>query len=194
MFISLLLLLGGKFLVHLEEAGDDVGFSGASGEAVGFEDGGVIGAVGAAEFNRHCHLHDSFGEPGWRLWKTVVKAQGSGCRCRVLLRFSALCGFICANLWKTPSNALAILPKKLCPFDKTSTISLHGFHHRRCRLYFIAPTNGPRAAFLGLNVSFEHIQGRFCARKPRNWCFAHEYPTFLCARLLFGMFFITRPT
>ena len=47
-------LLLGKFLIHFEEAGDDVGFGGVFGEAVGLQDGGVVGAVGLAEFRRHC--------------------------------------------------------------------------------------------------------------------------------------------
>lgn len=37
-------VLFGQFLVHLEEAGDDVGFGGVFGEAVGFEDIVVVGA------------------------------------------------------------------------------------------------------------------------------------------------------
>ena len=49
-------LLLGEFLVHLEEAGDDVGFGGVLGEAVSFKDGGVVGAVGLAEFGRHHSL------------------------------------------------------------------------------------------------------------------------------------------
>ena len=28
---------------------------------------------------------------------------------------------------------------------------------------------------------YEHKKGRFCARKPQNWRYAHEYPTSLCA-------------
>ena len=42
-----------QFLVHFEEAGDDVGFGSVFGEAVGLQDGGVVGAVGLAEFERH---------------------------------------------------------------------------------------------------------------------------------------------
>ena len=40
------LFSGGQFLVHLEEAGDDVGLGGVFGEAVGLQDGGVVGTVG----------------------------------------------------------------------------------------------------------------------------------------------------
>ena len=43
---SCLRLVCRQFLVQLEEAGDDVGFGGAGGEAVGLEDGGVVGPVG----------------------------------------------------------------------------------------------------------------------------------------------------
>ena len=39
-------LLLGKFLIHFEEAGDDVGFSGVFGEAVGLQDGDVVSVVG----------------------------------------------------------------------------------------------------------------------------------------------------
>lgn len=42
-----------KFLVHFEEAGDDVGFGGVLRKAVGLQDGGVVVAVGFAKFNRH---------------------------------------------------------------------------------------------------------------------------------------------
>ena len=49
-------LLFCEFLVHLEEAGDDVGFGGIFGEAVGLQDGSVVGAVGLAEFGRHGHF------------------------------------------------------------------------------------------------------------------------------------------
>ena len=44
---------GGEFLVHLEEAGDDVGFGSVFGEAVGLQDGGVVGAVGLDQFDRY---------------------------------------------------------------------------------------------------------------------------------------------
>ena len=46
-------LLLGKFLIHFEEAGDDVGFGGVFGEAVGLQDGGVVGAVGLLQLIRH---------------------------------------------------------------------------------------------------------------------------------------------
>ena len=46
----LFLLITSKFLIHLEEAGDDFALGGVFGEAVGFEDGGIVGAVGFAEF------------------------------------------------------------------------------------------------------------------------------------------------
>ncbi len=55
-FIFYCRLLLGKFLIHFEEAGDDVGFGGVFGEAVGLQDGGVVGAVGTAEFGRHGYL------------------------------------------------------------------------------------------------------------------------------------------
>lgn len=45
-FIVYCRLLLGKFLIHFEEAGDDVGFGGVFGEAVGLQDGGIVGAVG----------------------------------------------------------------------------------------------------------------------------------------------------
>ncbi len=50
------MLFNGQFLVYFEEAGDDVAFAGVFREAVGFEDGGVVGPVGAAEFNGHCNF------------------------------------------------------------------------------------------------------------------------------------------
>ena len=40
-------------LIHLEKMGDDVTLAGVFGEAVSLQDGGVVGAVGAAEFGRH---------------------------------------------------------------------------------------------------------------------------------------------
>ncbi len=46
-------LLAGQFLVHLEEEGDDVGLGSVFGEAVGLQDGGVVGAVGLAELVGH---------------------------------------------------------------------------------------------------------------------------------------------
>ena len=44
LFHSRLLLC--EFLVHFEEAGDDVGFGGVLWEAVGLQDGGIVGAMG----------------------------------------------------------------------------------------------------------------------------------------------------
>lgn len=52
-FIFYCRLLLGKFLIHFEEAGDDVGFGGILREAVGLQDGCVVGAVGLAELNGH---------------------------------------------------------------------------------------------------------------------------------------------
>ena len=40
------LLFFGQFLVHLEEAGDDVGLGGVFGEAVSLLDSGVVGDSG----------------------------------------------------------------------------------------------------------------------------------------------------
>ena len=39
-------LLLGKFLVHFKEAGDNLGLGSVFGEAIGFEDGSIVGAVG----------------------------------------------------------------------------------------------------------------------------------------------------
>ncbi len=50
------MLFRGQFLIHLEEAGDDVALRSVFWEAVSFEDGGVVGAVGAAKFNGHCNF------------------------------------------------------------------------------------------------------------------------------------------
>lgn len=45
-----------EFLVHLEQPCHDVGFGGVFGEAVGLQDGGIVGAVGLAEFGGHDYL------------------------------------------------------------------------------------------------------------------------------------------
>lgn len=49
-------LLLGEFLVHFEKPCHDVGFRGVFGEAVGLQNGGIVGAVGLAEFGRHGYL------------------------------------------------------------------------------------------------------------------------------------------
>lgn len=52
-FIFYCRLLLGKFLIHFEEAGDDVGFGSIFGEAIGLQDGGVVGAMSLTQFRRH---------------------------------------------------------------------------------------------------------------------------------------------
>ncbi len=47
------LIITCEFLIHLEEAGDDVALGGVFGEAVGLQDGGVVGAVGLLLLIRH---------------------------------------------------------------------------------------------------------------------------------------------
>ncbi len=51
LFHSRLLLC--EFLVHFEKAGDDVGFGSVFGEAIGLQDGGIIGTMGLDQFGRH---------------------------------------------------------------------------------------------------------------------------------------------
>ena len=46
-------LLLGEFLVHFEKPCHDVGFGGVFRETICLQDGGVVGAMGLAEFGRH---------------------------------------------------------------------------------------------------------------------------------------------
>ena len=41
-----------EFLVHFEQAGDDIRFGGVFGETVGLQNGGVVGAVGLVELGK----------------------------------------------------------------------------------------------------------------------------------------------
>ena len=74
-----------QFLVHLEEAGNDVGFRGVFGEAVCLQDGGIVGAVGLAEFGRHRHLIIEVCETAVRIEGTGIKNSLGG-----LLNFALL--------------------------------------------------------------------------------------------------------
>ena len=42
-----------EFLVHLEQAGDDVAFCGVFGETVGLQDGDIVGTVGLPQLRWH---------------------------------------------------------------------------------------------------------------------------------------------